>query len=142
METAEYMSSNPVTFTPDTDIFDAIHVILEHRLSGATVLNENKEVVGVISELDCLKAIINVGYYRQGGGRVADFMCTESIQFMPEHTNIIDAAQMLITNGHRRMPVERNGQFIGQISARSLLQALKDSVAAHEDSEDALSGVD
>lgn len=135
-ETDDYMSVNPVTFSADTDIFDAIHVLLQYKVSGGTVLNENNEVVGVISELDCLKAILNTGYYHEGGGTVGDFMSTGDIEYMDLHTSLIDAAQILLTKRHRRMPVVEHGKFVGQISARSVLQAFKDSMADHDASED------
>ncbi len=135
-EVDSYMSVQPVTFTADTDIYDAIHVLLQRKVTGGTVLNEKKEVVGVISELDCLKAIIHAGYYHEGGGTVGDFMHTGDIEFMPTHTSLIDAAQKILNTKHRRMPVVENGKFIGQISARSVLQAFKDSMMEHDTTED------
>lgn len=135
-ETDDYMSVNPVTFSAETDIFEAIHVLLHLKVSGGTVLNEKNEVIGVISELDCLKAIINTAYYQQGGGTVGDFMSTEGIEYMDYHTSLIDAAQILLTKRHRRMPIVEHGKFVGQISARSVLQAFKDSVTEHDATED------
>ncbi|TVZ37731.1 CBS domain protein [Alteromonadaceae bacterium 2753L.S.0a.02] len=137
LESDDYVSTNPVTFSPETSIFDAIRILVERRLSGGTVLNEQNEVVGVISELDCLKAIIQTGYYRQGGGTVADFMYTGDILYMDDHTTIVDAAQRLVSTGHRRMPIKRDGKFCGQISARSMLQAFmaamdEKATAAHD----------
>ena len=136
-EADDFMSENPVTFTPDTDIFDAIHIFLQRKVSGATVLNQHNEVVGVISELDCLKAIINQGYYHEGGaGLVKDYMTTGKLDYMDPHVSIIDAAQTMLTTHHRRMPVLVNGKFAGQISARSILQAFKDSLMNHDETED------
>lgn len=140
-ETDDYMSVNPVTFTVDTDIFDAIHVLLQRKVSGGTVLNENNEVIGVISELDCLKAIINTGYYHEGGGTVGDFMSTGNIEYMDFHTSLIDAAQRILTTRHRRMPIVEHGKFVGQISARSLLQAFKDSMSEHDTTEDEITSL-
>ena len=136
-EADDFMSVNPVTFTADTDIFDAIHVFLQRKVSGATVINQQNEVIGVISELDCLKAIINQGYYHDGGtGTVGDYMTTGEIDYMDPHISIIDAAQTMLTKRHRRMPVIQNGKFAGQISARSILQAFKDSLMEHDKTED------
>ena len=132
----DFMSVNPVTFDPETDIFDAIHVLLQRKVTGGTVLNERHEVIGVISEFDCLRAIINTGYYREGGGKVKDFMTTENINYIDPHMSLIDAAQHLIEKRNRRMPVVVNGQFAGQISARSILQAFKDSMMEHDKTED------
>jgi len=130
------MSINPVTFNIDIDIYEAIHLLLQRNLSGATVINANNEVVGVLSEMDCLKAIVNVGYYHEGGGKVSDFMTKGSVETIEKHLSLIDAAQKLISTGHRRLPVVVEGKFSGQISARSLLQAFKDSMTQHDITED------
>jgi CBS domain-containing protein len=135
-EVDDYMSVNPVKFTPETDIFDAIHVLLQRKVSGGTVVNEKDEVVGVISELDCLRAIINTAYYHEGGGTVGDFMTSGTIEFLDPHTGLIDAAQILLGKKHRRMPMILEGKFYGQISARSILQAFKDSMTEHDATED------
>lgn len=135
IEAKDYMSVNPVTFQVHTNIFDAIHELLTRRISGATVVDENKKVVGVISEMDCLKAIINLGYYDEGEGLVGDFM-TASVDTIDKEINIVDAAQLLLKTNRRRMPVIEDGKFSGQISARSILQAFKDSRLAHDKVED------
>lgn len=134
----DHMSVNPVTFKLDTDIFDAIHVLLQRKVSGGTVLDDDNNVIGVISEMDCLKAIINTGYYHQGGGTVGDFMSKDP-DSMPRHLNIVDAAQILVKTGYRRMPITENGKFVGQISARSILRAFKDSMTEHDATEDEIS---
>lgn len=135
-EAADLKSDNPVTFSPDTNIYNAIHILLQRKASGATVLNERNEVVGILSELDCLKAIINQAYYHEGGsGTVKDFMTTDKLEFMDPHISIIDAAQTLLAHRYRRMPVIKNGKFAGQISTRSVLQAFSDSMMEHEKTE-------
>ncbi len=131
----DYMSINPVTFTVETDIFDAIHVLLQRKLSGGTVIDEENHIVGVISEMDCLKAIINTSYYHEGGGKVGDYM-TSKIESLPRHLNLVDAAEALLKHKRRRMPVVENDKFVGQISARSILQAFKDSFVEHDVTED------
>jgi CBS domain-containing protein len=134
--TEDFLTRNPVTFDPDTDILDAIHVLLQRKVSGGTVLNEHNEVVGIISELDCLRAMIHMAYYREGGGTVKEFMTTATIDHIDSHLSLVDAAQRLLDTRHRRMPMIINGRFAGQISARSILQAFKDSIMAHDKSED------
>lgn len=135
--TVEFMSDAPITFTPETGIFEAIHVLLQYKISGATVLDENNEVVGVISELDCLKAIINQAYYREGaGGKVKDFMTSGELDYMDPNASIVDAAEAMLSKRRRRMPLMKDGKFSGQISARSILQAFKDTIMEHDKTED------
>ena len=75
----DYISKTPVTFHPDTNIINAIDVLLKHKISGATVLDDNNNVVGVISELDCLQAILTASYHGEAGGKVGDFMTKEVV---------------------------------------------------------------
>ncbi len=139
IDAESYIIGNPVTFYEDTDLFQAIHVLLEQKLTGATVINYDNEIIGVISELDCLKAILDGAYYGQVGGSVGDYM-TRSVQTI-EHSeglDILAVAKLMIDGKRRRLPIVAGGKFIGQVSCRSILQAVKDFVAEHDPSEDSV----
>lgn len=139
IDAESYITENPVTFTEDTDLFQAIHILLEQKLTGATVVNKDQEIIGVISELDCLKAILDGAYYGQVGGSVGTYM-TRQVQAI-EHSDGLDilaVAKLMIDGKRRRLPIVANGKFIGQVSCRSILQAVKDFVAEHDPSEDSL----
>lgn len=133
----DYMSVNPLTFSEDTDLFDAIHSLLERKVTGATVIDSDNKVVGVISELDCLKAIIDGAYYGDVGGKVGQFM-TRQVQSLDNvrDMDILAIAKIMIDGNRRRFPIVKDGKFVGQVSARSILQAVKDFVATHDPSED------
>ncbi|MBV1880392.1 MAG: CBS domain-containing protein [Pseudomonadales bacterium] len=123
----DLMTENPVVFKPQTDLFQAINVLLKHKISGATVIDDNRNVVGVISEMDCLKAILSSTYHGTSlSGTVGEFM-SKTVDVLPANMDIIDVAKYLIDNNRRRVPiVEDNGKFVGQFSARSILKAVKD----------------
>jgi CBS domain-containing protein len=53
----EYMTADLVCLTPDTDLAKAIDTLLQHRISGAPVVDERKRLVGILSEGDCLKGL-------------------------------------------------------------------------------------
>ncbi len=131
----DFMSTSPVKFRPDTEIFDAVHVLLQHKISGATVVDDAGHVVGVISEMDMLKAMKEISYYNQGDAQVGEYMTTE-LDSIENDTNIFDAANTLLKLKRRRLPVLEDGRFAGQISCRSLLQAFKDSMSKHDKTED------
>ena len=42
----------------DATILDAVDTILKHSVSGCCVVDENDKLIGVLSELDCLRAIV------------------------------------------------------------------------------------
>ncbi len=123
----DYMTTRLVSFKPETDIFEAIDVLLKNKISGAPVLNEDGDLVGVFSESDCLKSFLNAGYYegQAGGGCVRDFMSSQ-IDSVSPMGDIIELAQTFIEKGRRRMPVVEEGKIVGQISRRDILRAVKD----------------
>jgi len=119
----DYMAGRLVTFKPDMDVLDAIHELVQHRIAGAPVVNDQGDLVGMLSELDCLKIALNAGYYGDWGGPVAEYM-TPDVETVDADMNIIDLAQKFLNSGFRRFPVLRNNRLVGQISRRDVLRAL------------------
>jgi CBS domain-containing protein len=121
----DYMTKDPVTFLPDTNIITVIHELLVYRISGATVVDVENHILGVISQGDCLKAILDGTYHGYSNGSVGEVMTTDVDTVSPD-LDIIDVAQALLANKRARLPVVEDGIFIGQISIRSILRAVKD----------------
>jgi CBS domain-containing protein len=121
----DYMAGHLVTFKPDTDVMDAIHELVHHRIAGAPVVDDKGDLVGMLSELDCMKVALNAGYYGDWGGPVADYM-TANVQSVDAEMNIVDLAQKFLDTGFRRFPVLRNNRLVGQISRRDALRALSE----------------
>jgi CBS domain-containing protein len=87
------------------------------------VVNDQGDLIGMLSELDCMKVALNAGYYGDWGGPVGDFM-TPEVESVDAEMNIIDLAQKFLDSGFRRFPVLRNNRLVGQISRRDVLRAL------------------
>ncbi|WP_432470641.1 CBS domain-containing protein [Amphritea sp. HPY] len=125
VKASDYMAEKLVTFTPDTDLFQAINQLLEHRITGAPVICNDGKLVGLLSEADCLKAILTLTYHEEEmGGRVGDYMSPE-VYTINHDADIIAVAEDFITNGRRRLPVVKDGKLVGQISRRDVLRAVE-----------------
>ena len=46
-----------------------IHLLIEKRISGAPVVDEHGNLLGMLSERDCVKVALGAGYYNEFGGR-------------------------------------------------------------------------
>ena len=119
----DYMAGSLVTFKPDTDVLDALQELVRHRIAGAPVVDDRGELVGMLSELDCLKVALNAGYYGDWGGPVSGFM-TPKVHTVDADMNIVDLAQKFLDAGFRRFPVLDGNRLVGQISRRDVLRAL------------------
>ena len=121
----DYMCNDLITFTPETDLFEAINALLDNHITGAPVVDSKGDLVGLMSEVDCLKAILTLTYHEEEmGGRVGDYMSPE-VYTINHDADIIAVAEDFINNGRRRLPVVKDGKLVGQISRRDVLRAVE-----------------
>jgi len=120
----DYMARTLVTFKPDTDVLDAVHSLVKNRIAGAPVVDDAGNLLGMLSELDCMKIALHAGYHGDWGGPVSDFM-SDGVETVDADMSIIDLAQMFIDSRYRRFPVMENNRLVGQISRRDVLRALE-----------------
>ena len=59
----DYMSKNVITFMKSDCIYDVMREFIENKISGAPVLNKSGKLVGIISESDIMKKIVESQYY-------------------------------------------------------------------------------
>ena len=125
VELKDYMLSNPVKVKADADLFDAVEAILEYKISGVCVVDDENHLLGVLSEMDCLEAILSAMYNDETSvGLVKDFMSTDVYSVSP-HADIVDVAQDMLKRRFRRCPVVQDGKLVGQITCRQLLRAVE-----------------
>ena len=119
--------SNMVTFTPDQPIQDVISIIVKKKIAGAPVLDDQHHLVGIISEKDCLRLIVDQAYYNMPPEtrKVSDYM-TPKVQSLSPKTTVVEAAVEFLNSPIRRFPIVENGLLIGQVSRRHILKAAQD----------------
>lgn len=121
----DYMTRSVVTLTPEMNLLDAVEVLLDRRISGAPVVDSTGNLVGILSEQDCLRAALGATYYGDLGGLVSDHM-QRMVATVGDDTPIFDVARRFIDGYFRRYPVVRGHRLVGQISRRDVLRALHD----------------
>ena len=120
----DYMARTLVTFKPDTDVLDAVHTLVQHRIAGAPVVDDTGNLVGMLSEYDCMRVALQAGYHGTGGGPVREFM-SDGVETVDADMSIVDLAQVFIDTKLRRFPVTQGTRLVGQISRRDVLRALE-----------------
>lgn len=119
----DYMAESLLTFTPEMDVMTAIHQLSEKGYSGAPVLDNLGNIVGILSEHDCLKVAIHASYHGVMGGRVADFMSRNPVTVDAE-LSILEVAKMFLDRPFRRYPVVEDNRLVGLISRTDVLRAI------------------
>jgi CBS domain-containing protein len=118
------MARTLVTFKPETDVLDAVHTLVQHRIAGAPVVDDEGSLLGMLSEFDCMKVALNAGYHGIWGGPVREFM-SDGVETVDADMSIVDLAQVFIDKKFRRFPVVQGTRLVGQISRRDVLRALE-----------------
>ena len=101
---------------------------LDHRISGAPVVDDDGKIVGILSEIDCLKIMVDEAYHNLPHGKisVAQYM-SNKISSVQMTADVLDVASKFLNTHFRRFPVvDVNGKLCGQVSRRDILQATRD----------------
>ena len=123
----DVMATKLITFSPETLIGSAIQSFLENKISGAPVVDEKGNLVGMLSEKDCLWTLLESSYYNNLSGYVKDYMSTD-LTTINLYDSLSEVAQKFLDLRFRRFPVLQNGKLVGQISRRDVLKAVSNLI--------------
>ncbi len=118
----DYMATYLVTFTPDMDAIEAVDHLLQYRISGAPVVDEQHHLIGMLTEKDCMKTVLSAAYHDDLGATVGDLMSRE-VETIEADMGMIELAERFLKTHIRRYPVLDDGRLVGQISRRDVLRA-------------------
>ena len=124
LKVSDYMTTNLITFTPDQSIESVMQSLIKYRISGGPVVNANKELIGIISEGDCIKQISESRYYNMPiQDQTIEKYMVKNVDTIDGNMNIFDTANKFLASKRRRFPIVENGQLVGQISQKDVLKA-------------------
>jgi len=124
----DYMTRDLITFKKDTDINVVINSLLSNRISGAPVLDDNGQVVGLIDDKDCLNILFGNVYNRLPNttDTVSNYM-SNVMKSISVNTNILDVASIFVSSPFKRLLImDDDNKLVGQISRRDILRAIKE----------------
>ena len=124
LKVSDYMTTNLITFTVDQPVESVIQALIKHRISGGPVVNANNELIGIISEGDCIKQISDSRYYNMPlQDQTIEKLMVKNVDTIDGNMNIFDAANKFLATKRRRFPILENGKLVGQISQKDILKA-------------------
>lgn len=124
LKVSDYMTKDLITFSPNQTIESVMQAIIKHRISGGPVVNDKNELVGVISEGDCIKQISESRYYNMPmQDKTIEKHMAVNVETIDGNMNIFDAANKFLNAKRRRFPIVENGKLVGQISQKDVLKA-------------------
>ena len=160
MNAADVMVSNVITVGVNASIGEVAAILLNNNISGAPVVGEKGELVGIVSEGDLIRRpetgtskrhswwlellsnerTLAAEYVKSHSRKVADVMTSDVITAKPD-TPLGEIAAMLERNRIKRVPIVEGGKIVGLVSRANILQALASatkklpSLASADDSQ-------
>ena len=129
----DIMKKNVITVKPETSIQEAIRILVDNRITGLPVVNDDMTLAGIVSEKDVLRFLANLDLLmllddiKKSDATVADFMTKDVVSFQRDDT-ISDVCDCLIKKNFRRVPILSDGEVVGIISRRDLVQYISGPV--------------
>jgi len=123
----EHMDTHVPTVPPDMPILDAARFLIRQRVTGAPVVSAAGKLVGILTELDCLKVLTTEGGDEARHGKVSQYM-TDKVVTIPPDMNISYATGVFLRSNFRRLIVVEDGKVVGAITRFDILRFMANSL--------------
>ena len=121
------MAKHPAAVKTGTELTEVVDILLQHKFTGLTVVDDHNKVVGFVSEQDCLRKLLISSYHCEGSLVVEEFMHGEPLT-VHEQDSAVNVAELMVTQKPKIYPVvDDKGILVGLLTREQVLRALKDS---------------
>lgn len=122
---SEVMDKTFVTIKQDMDVYKAIDILLDKKITSAVVVDDFDHIVGILSEKDCLNLLTKGAYHGLPSAKVEDFM-TKKVITSSASIDVFEAASIFLKHFFRRLVIaDEDYKMIGQITRRDLLKVIR-----------------
>ncbi len=119
----DYMQANAQAVKATTSVREVIEHLVKNQITGVAVINDDEQVVGFVSEQDCIKEMLNSAFYAADSPPVTQIMTKDVLTVSPD-ASILEVAEIMTLHKPKNYPVVSQGKLVGLISRRHVLQAL------------------
>jgi CBS domain-containing protein len=122
----DVMRTDYVEVAPEDTLGEVAQKMVDAK-TGAVVVKDFGRLIGILSERDMLKAM--AGRVHTSESRVREWMTEEPICAAPD-TSLEEAAQTMLDNGFRHLPVIEDGRVVGVASLRRVVAGMQSASSA------------
>lgn len=117
---ADIMTTNVITAKKEMLLTDAIALLLRWHISAMPVVDDDKRIVGIVSEID----LVNLTFDGNAADTtIEEVMVTDIVSFGPD-AELADLVQTFSKKHLRRVPIIDKGKVVGIVSRRDILREL------------------
>ncbi|ESE40359.1 CBS domain-containing protein [Shewanella decolorationis] len=119
----EHMDRQPVLLRANMSLATAVEKLLDNNKMGAAVVDDNGDLVGFLSQQDCLAVMLKSSYHCDMTAVVKDCMRTEVLYVGPDDS-ILQLAEQMLGPKPKIYPVVEQGKVVGTINRTNVLRAM------------------
>lgn len=108
---------------PHTPLTLVVRILLQNNVLGLPVVDDQRKIVGFISEQDCIHALLVSLYHCEGDPEAGDVMVDKPFVISPGD-NMVDIAQNLGHGKPKIYPVAEDGRLVGIVTRSQILAVL------------------
>jgi len=120
LKAKEIMTKDVISTTKETPIYEAMELLVNKEITGMPVVDDEMNLVGVITEKDCLRM-----FYADEDGKnktVRDFMTHPAVCYN-ENDSLKTICDFMMINYFRRIPVTtKKGKVVGILSRPDVIK--------------------
>jgi len=132
MKILEMCDSEAASVPVDATVEQAIRMMLDRHVGAVAVIDENKRVAGIFTDRDVLRRL-SLSERDPKTTSVREVMTTP-VEMATPATTPAEALATMVERHYRHLPiVEEDGQLLGMLSIRHVLEARIDTLAKQLD---------
>jgi CBS domain-containing protein len=120
----KYMKKPSRTFREDEEMAPCMSILARSSFPAIPVINEDGEVVGLLTEKDVIRTVINWAYDQRAGGNVGLYMSPLEVIVTPE-MDLLTAARAFLECNFSCLPVLEGDRLVGRITRHDVLRGLE-----------------
>jgi CBS domain-containing protein len=125
VQAKDVMTKKLMTIEPHAKIIEVIKLMVDHKVTGLPVVNEDMGLLGMVTEKDILKILL---YGKDIRKRTASDLMTMGITSFNEDDDLMPILKSLVENNFRRVPILSDEALVGIISRRDIIRFLSEKV--------------
>jgi CBS domain-containing protein len=143
MKAKDIMTRRVISIGPDASILEAVHLMLQHRISGLPVVDPAGVLIGIVTEGDFLRRaetgterrrprwlefVLGPGRaaadFTHSHGRKVEEVMSDSTYSVSEDTTLDEIVSLMERHRIKRVPVTRDAHLVGIVSRANLMRAM------------------
>ena len=145
LKAKDIMTKDVITVKPEATVEELARLLMEHKISGVPVVDNEKKIVGIVTENDLIRknkrlhipTIIRLfdAYFLIGSGKaeeeikkmaatIVDEICARKVFSITEETSLEDIATIMAEQHIHLLPVLSGDTVVGIVGKADVVRAM------------------